>query len=161
MLIACVAAGANRTAVFRVTNDGSLEHRWIDAARTPQWCPWQRAPFDGDAAGVAAISGWDEQIEVFVLDRGGCVWNRWWWVDRGWIPSDGFNRLGTPFPGRPTRGLSALSAGSGHFDVMVEAADGSVRSVTTYPRHRRPILAALQGSRRACRRLVASLRGFW
>jgi hypothetical protein len=126
MTIAVVAASDRRTEVYRLTSYGRLEHRWLDTSRPEHgWTEWQRAPFEGTAVAVAAISGWDEQVEIFVLDAEGQVWNRWWWHDRGWQPKGGFNPLGAPFPFR-ARALSALSAGNGHFNVFVESADGEL-----------------------------------
>lgn len=123
MKLSTVAASDRRTEAWRVTEDGQLKRRWLDAGAA-EWSPWRHVPFAPRALGVAAISGWPEQIEVFVVDASGAVWNRWWWLDRGWLPRDGaFNPLGRPFAEVGVRGFSALSAGAGHFDVFVEAAD--------------------------------------
>lgn len=125
MLVSAVAAAFHRTVVFRITDDGGLEQRWVEPGCVGDgWSAWERAPFDRRAIGVAAISGWDEQIEVFLVDSSGHVWNRWWWRDRGWTPPDAFNPLGAPFVGSESRGLAALSAGGGHFNVFLEAVDG-------------------------------------
>ncbi|MCX2950179.1 hypothetical protein [Lentzea sp. NEAU-D7] len=125
MKISAVAASDLRTEVFQVNSAGDLEHRWLDTTRpAAEWTAWRRAPFEPVAVAVAAISGWAEQIEVFVLDTSGTVWNRWWWHDRGWTPVDRFNPLGAPFGRSGSRDLSALSAGNGHFNVFVGAEDG-------------------------------------
>jgi hypothetical protein len=124
--ISAVAASDRRVEVFRVTGDGRLEHRWLDlTAVDPVWSRWQAAPLETAAVAVAAISGWDEQIEIFVLDHAGHVWNWWWWQSRGWTPSSGLNPLGAPF-GPGSRGLSAFSAGHGHFNVFVEGPRGDL-----------------------------------
>lgn len=127
MSVGASAASHRRTEVYRVTAAGSLEHRWLDTSRPgTTWTDWQRAPFAHAAVAVAAISGWDEQIEVFVVDRSCRVWNRWWWYERGWEPADRFNPLGAPFGQIQPRALSALSAGGGHFNVFVEGPDGQM-----------------------------------
>ena len=121
MKLAADAASDLRTEIYRVTDSGFLECRSLVGAR---WSPWSRAPFERKAAGVAALSGWPEQIEVFVLDCRGGVWNRWWWHERGWTPEQGFNPLGQPFSRGTVRGFSAINAGDGHFNVFVELDDG-------------------------------------
>lgn len=127
MKLVAIAASDRRTELFRVTDSGQLEHRWLIAdSGGAEWSAWSFAPFDGQVVDVAAISGWSEQIEVFVLDDVGGVWNRWWWEHKGWEPTDGFDFRGRPFQGQPVRGIAALSAGGGHFNVFVEAQDGRV-----------------------------------
>lgn len=127
MRLSAVAASDRRTEVYRITDGGDLQCRSLESAKSEEgWSAWERAPFEPEAVGVAAISGWPEQIEVFVIDRAGVVWNRWWWSGRGWAPQDGFNSLGTPFANEDIRGFSALGAGAGHFNVFVEARDGRV-----------------------------------
>ncbi len=124
MTIAAVVASDVRLEVYRVTAGGGVEHRWLDAsADVGTWTEWQRSPFDRVAQAVSAISGWGKQIEVFVLDIEGEVWNRWWWKDRGWLPVAGYNRLGRPFVGDAHQ-ISAVNTGSGHFNLFVEAVDG-------------------------------------
>lgn len=125
MTLVAVAASDRRTELFRVTASGELEHRWLGAKPgEARWSPWSIAPFVGKVIDVAAISGWPEQIEVFVLDGSGGVWNRWWWEHKGWEPADRFDFRGRPFRDDPVRGIAALSAGGGHFNVFVEAQDG-------------------------------------
>jgi hypothetical protein len=121
MKLAAVAASDKRTEVYRVSAGGVLESRLLAGSK---WSAWSRAPFEDEAVGVAALSGWPEQIEVFVLDRRGRVWNRWWWHERGWLPEQSFSPLGQPFPSGTVRGFSAISAGEGHFNVFVELEDG-------------------------------------
>lgn len=124
--ILAVAASNVRTVVLRVTDAGHLEHRWLPAHDgDPGWSPWMRAPFDGQVSDAAALSGWPRQIEIFVLDADGGVWNRWWWDNRGWEPSHDFSYRGRPFAG-PAAGIAALSAGGGHFNVFVTSHDGRV-----------------------------------
>jgi hypothetical protein len=119
--LAAVAAANRRTEIYRVTDSGLLECRSLVGV---EWSPWSRAPFEHEAVGVAALSGWPEQIEVFVLDCRGGVWNRWWWHERGWLPEQGFNPLGRPFSRGTARGFSAINSGDGHFNVFVELDDG-------------------------------------
>jgi hypothetical protein len=126
-MICAIAASDRRTHVFRISTDRTLEHRWLDTANPEaQWTSWQRDPFRHPVAGVTAISGWEEQIEVFLLDSSGRVWNRWWWQQRGWAPRAAFNPLGTPFAGCEATSITALNAGRGHFNVFVEAANGQI-----------------------------------
>lgn len=125
MTVSAAAASSRRTEVYRVMAPGLLEHRWLDTSDAGAvWTDWVRAPFPPTAVVVAAISGWDEQLEVFVVDRSGQVWNRRWWHGRGWEPADRFNPLGAPFGTVHPRSLAALSAGGGHFNVFVEDRDG-------------------------------------
>lgn len=127
MTLIAVAASDRRTELFRLSPAGAIEHRWlVGGSGQARWSPWSFAPFTGTAIGLAAISGWSEQVEVFVLDDTGGVWNRWWWEDRGWEPADGFEFHGRPFGDEPVRSIAALSAGGGHFDVFVEALDGRI-----------------------------------
>jgi hypothetical protein len=119
--LATVAATNRRTEIYRVTDGGSLECRSFVAAK---WSPWSRTPFEHWAIGVATLSGWPDQIEIFVLDRRGGVWNRWWRHGKEWLPKRGFNPLGRPFRQGKARGFSAVSAGDGHFNVFVEQEDG-------------------------------------
>lgn len=131
MRLAAVAASNRRTTVFRVTDSGRLVHRWIDEGQS-RWAEWSPAPLEVQAQGVAAISGWPEQIEVFALDVDGGVWNRWWWADRSWTPA-GFNWLGRPFPEERAIAVSALSAGDGHFNVFVESQSGEMAVLPHLP----------------------------
>ncbi|QKV80635.1 hypothetical protein [Amycolatopsis sp. Hca4] len=126
MTMVAVAASDLHWEVHRVTADGAVEHRWLDTATgASEWTGWRRSPFHGTAAALSALSGWDRQLEVFVLDVEGRVWNRWWWQDRGWSPVGGYNGLGRPFSDG-ARHISAVNAGQGHFTVFVEAADGKI-----------------------------------
>jgi hypothetical protein len=90
MKLVATAASDRRTELFRVTESGQLEHRWLSAGpRQANWSAWSVAPFDGQVVDIAVISGWPEHIEIFVLDDAGGVWNRWWWEHKGWEPADG------------------------------------------------------------------------
>ena len=129
MRLAVVAASDQCAMAFRVVG-ASVEERSLDTTvPNSEWTQWGRAPFESQAVAVAAISGWDTQIELFVLDAAGQVWNRWWWLGRGWTPTASFNLLGTPFPDRQSRDLAACSAGGGHFMLCVQHADGTVATL--------------------------------
>lgn len=127
--------------LLKVTASGRLEHRWLPAEQgAAGWSAWTPAPFDGRILDVVAISGWPQQIEIFVLDAEGSVWNRWWWKDRDWEPKTGFSYRGRPFGG-PAAGIAALSAGEGHFNVFVASLDGRIATlphVQTYETKWRP-----------------------
>lgn len=127
--IVATAASAARTMLLRIDDTGRLEQRWLPASDDDGgWTPWMIAPIDAPVADVAVISGWSRQIEIFVLDSDGGVWNRWWWEDRDWEPRDGFSYRGRPFGG-PAAGIAALSAGDGHFNVFVAALDGRIATL--------------------------------
>ena len=126
-MICAITASDRCTHLFRVTTERALQHRWLDTTDpAAQWTSWQGAPFPHPVAGVGAISGWEEQIEIFLLDTSGRVWNRWWWQQRGWIPQDTFNLLGTPFASGQATSITALTSGKGHFNVFVEAVGGQI-----------------------------------
>lgn len=148
MRIIAVAASTVRTMVLRVSASGRLEQRWLpfDDAN-PAWSDWTEAPFGGEVIDAAAISGWPQQIEIFVLDSHGGVWNRWWWPDKGWKPESGFSYRGRPF-GQPASAITALNAGNGHFNVFVESHDGRIATlphVNTYDSKWRPCPSATNG----------------
>jgi hypothetical protein len=121
MSFAAVSAGPHRTELYRI-RDGRVESRTIEASDA-RWSDWTATPFDGRAIGVAAISGWPEQIEVFVLDDTGAVFNRWWWTGKGWLPSDGFSPLGRPFDQAAAPQLAVFNAGGGHFNLFVSTGE--------------------------------------
>lgn len=125
-MICAIAASSERTYLLRLTAHHA-EHRWLDTTRPAEsWSSWESLPFAGHVVDIAAVSGWDQQIEIFVLDSHGQVWNRWWWPETGWTPRSEFNPLGTPFDDSESSSIAALNAGGGHFVVFVEAADGRV-----------------------------------
>ena len=124
----CVAPAAQRCTeslrVGRSNMDGSTPR----SARLHVDGLAASAPFAPVAVAVAAISGWDEQIEVFVADRLGRV------EPVVVVPA----RLGARRPVQPARcavrsnaaaeflvGV-AHSAGDGHFNVFVEGLDGQL-----------------------------------
>lgn len=124
MGLASAAVRGHHGEVWRVTPRHRVEHRWFENGR---WSEWHDFTFERPALDVAAVSGWREHIEVFVLDRNGTVWHRWWWKDSGWHPR--FEDLGRPFGTIATRGISAFSAQDGHMDVLVEAEDGRIANM--------------------------------
>lgn len=122
--MASAAVEQHHEEVWRVTERQRIEHRWHSDG---SWSDWYNFEFERPALDVAAVSGWPDHIEVYVLDTTGRVWHRWWWKNSLWDPA--FHDLGQPFGGDAPRGISATSAHPGHMDVFVEAADGRVANL--------------------------------
>ena len=72
------------SASSRSADAESLTRRRVEHRHVP-WRVFHDFEFDRPAIDVAAVSGWPEHAEVFVLDRTGRVWHRWWWKEGGWM----------------------------------------------------------------------------
>lgn len=110
--------------LFRVTEDGRVEHRW-HPDEDDAWSAWHDFGFRHTARDVAAASAWSGHLEVFILATDGTVWHRIWWEDKEW---NEFDFLGRPFQTRSARAIAAASKRDGHLDVQVVAVDGTLRN---------------------------------
>ncbi|MCR3754568.1 hypothetical protein [Lentzea californiensis] len=79
--------------LFGITDTGRSLHTWKWDGQP--WADWHDAGLPA-CIDVAGCSPKNDVLEHFAVDRDGTVWQRWWYVDQGWVRWNNWGRPGSP-----------------------------------------------------------------